>query len=510
MNNKVISFEEAAAEIPDGATVSICGAWMLVPDKMLAAIETRFLSTGHPRGLTATFLLCPGGTADQPGIERLAHAGLLRRTVGGSYPNLTDSRLLRLIAEDQVAAYNLPAGLVASLYREIGAGRPGALSRSGLGTFVDPRLEGGRMNRAATEELVRVVSIAGQECLHVPSFPVDVALIRATTADDRGNLSMEHEPASLTALAQAAAARASGGIVIAQVKRTAASGVLKPHEVKVPGSLVNFVVVEPEPLQAGGIRYDPAICGEDRRSVNQPLPGSELDRFLARRAMREIRAGDVVVLGYGVSAIVPYLMKAEGLLDEAIFTVEQGSHGGLPLTDFGFGSSYNPRVILDSGTQFDLFQGGCFDLALLSFLQVDGSGRVNVHRLDARPALSAGIGGFLDIAANAPRLVMIGTFTAGGVKMTVEGDRLRIEQEGRMKKFVSRLDHVSYDPAAGRNREVLYVTERATFRRLPEGGIALVEVAPGIDIKRDVLAHMEFPPLVQQPTLPSEIPTTTR
>ena len=209
MNNEVISFEEAATKIPDGATVSVCGAWMLVPDKLLAAIETRFLSTGRPHGLTATFLLCPGGTADQPGIERLAHAGLLCRTIGGSYPNLPDSRLRRLIAEDKVAAYNLPAGMIAGLYREIGAGRPGVLSRSGIRSFVDPRLEGGRMNRAATEELVRVVSMNGDECLHVPSFPINVALIRATTADDRGNLSMEHEPASLTALAQAAAARAS-------------------------------------------------------------------------------------------------------------------------------------------------------------------------------------------------------------------------------------------------------------------------------------------------------------
>lgn len=502
MKNKLISFEAAAAKIPDGATVSVSGAWMLVPDRLLAAVEARFLATGRPRGLTATFLLCPGGTADQPGIERLAHPGLLRRTIGGSYPNLPDSRLRRLIAENQVAAYNLPAGLVAGLYREIGAGRPGALSRSGLGSFVDPRLEGGRMNAAATEELVRVVTLGAQECLHVPAFPIDVALIRATTADAAGNLTMEHEPATLTAFAQAAAARASGGLVIAQVRRTTLPGALKPHEVKVPGSLVDFVVVEPEPLQAGGIRHDPSISGEVRTPVDRPLPGSELDRFLARRTLREVRTGDVVVLGYGVSAIVPYLMKDAGRFDEATFTVEQGSHGGLPLTDFGFGSSYNPRTILDSGSQFDLFQGGCFDLALLSFLQVDERGRINVHRLDARPALSAGIGGFLDIAANAPRLVLVGSFNAGGVKLAVAGDALRIEQEGRMKKFVTRLDHVSYDPAAGRNREVLYITERATFR-LDAGRLALVELAPGVDVERDVLAHMEFAPRLALPPSPA-------
>jgi acyl CoA:acetate/3-ketoacid CoA transferase len=281
--------------------------------------------------------------------------------------------------------------------------------------------------------------------------------------------------------------------VIAQVKRVVPCGTLKPHEVKIPGALVDWVVVEPEAIQAGGITFDPSLCGGERREFEAQTAGSESDRWIARRASRELRKGDVVVLGYGISALVPHLMFADGEFDQFTFTIEQGSWGGLPLTDFGFGSSANPAAILDASSQFDLFQGGCFDAALLSFMQVDERGRVNVHRLDARPALSAGIGGFLDIAASAPRLVLMGYFSAGGLKTRIDGERITIESKGRMKKFVRRLDHVSYDPAFARNREVLYVTERAVFR-LEDGQVMLTEVAPGIDIERDILAQMEFAP----------------
>jgi acyl CoA:acetate/3-ketoacid CoA transferase len=385
--------------------------------------------------------------------------------------------------------------MVAAWHREVGAGRPGVFTRTGLGTFADPRLEGGRMNAAACEELLSVVDVDGEECLHLPSSPVNAAIIRATTADETGNLSMEHEPAALLAFSQAAAARASGGTVIAQVKRVVARGTLRPHEVKVPGPLVDSIVVEPDALQAGGIAFDASLCGESRTALAAKRPGSDADRFIAARAMREIREGDVAVLGYGISAFVPHLMLEEGRFESATFAIEQGSWGGLPLTDFGFGSSQNPLAILDAASQFDLFQGGCFDVALLSFLQVDERGRVNVHKLDGRPALSAGIGGFLDIAANAPRLALIGYFTAGGQQVGIEDGQVRITREGRMKKFVSTLDHVSFDPAYARNREVLYITERAVFR-LEQGRLVLTEAAPGVDIARDILAQMEFEPEV--------------
>jgi acyl CoA:acetate/3-ketoacid CoA transferase len=383
-----------------------------------------------------------------------------------------------MVADGHVAAYNLPAGMIAPWHREIGAGRPGAFTRTGLGTFVDPRIEGGRMNAAAKEDLLSIVNVRGEDLLHFPSATIDVALIRATTADEDGNLTFEHEPAPLIAFAQAAAAR----YVVAQVKRVCAKGAKKPHEVKVPGSLVDAVVIEPDALQAGGIGFDPSLSGETRRDELVPsVPSSESERWIVERAAHEIAGGGTGVLGYGMSAYVPHLMLAEGRFDQATFAIEQGSWGGLPLTDFGFGSSINPTAILDACSQFDLFGGGHMDTALLSFLQVDERGRVNVHRLDARPALSAGIGGFLDIAANAPKLVLMGSLTAG---------------KSRQKKFVRRIDHISYDPVHARNREVLYITDKAVFR-LESGRLSLIELAPGADLGRDILPHMEFQPAVR-------------
>ncbi len=493
MRNKTITLDQVGRLIPDHATISISGAWMLVPDSTLQAISQSFRDTGHPRDLSAMFVLCPGGTLDQPGIEHLADPGLLRRVIGGSFPNIPQSRLRLLIAEDIIEAYNLPAGLIASWYREVGAGRPGAFSRCGLGAFVDPRLEGGRMNRACTKDLVSVVELNGEECLFFPSTKLDVSIIRATSADEAGNLTMEHEPATLTAFVQATAARASGGKVIAQVERIVPTGTLNPHQVKVPGSLVDYIVVDSNPLQAGGIRFDPSLCGEVRKPLPSSAVGSPAERRIAQRALQEIRDGDVVVLGYGISALIPYLLVEGKQFTKATFAIEQGSIGGLPLRDFGFGSSVNPLSILDAASQFDLFQGGCFDEGVLSFLQVDGRGRINVHKIDARPNLSAGIGGFLDIAANARRLLFLGYFTAGGLEIDVNGPEVRIVKEGKMKKFVSRLDHISFDPAQSRAGEILYITERAVFRRTDDT-LALIEVPPGIDVERDVLAHMEFQP----------------
>jgi acyl CoA:acetate/3-ketoacid CoA transferase len=492
VKSKIVALAGVAALIPDGATVSVGGAWMLVPDALLGAIGAAFLTTGHPRDLGAVFLLCPGGTPDQPGIEHLAHEGLLRSVIGGSFPNLPDSALRRLIRENRLQAYNLPAGMIAQWYREVGAGSPGALGRSGIRTFVDPRLEGGRMNAAAAADIVQVVQVGGQECLFLPSRPVDVSLIRATVADEAGNLAMDREPATLSAFVQAAAARAGGGKVIAQVASVVPAGSLHPHSVKVPGTLVDHVVVVPEPLQAAGIRYDPSLCGAARPPLVPATP-DPAERWIAQRALREIRDGDSIVLGYGISAFVPHLLLESGRFSDLTFAIEQGSIGGLPLTGFGFGSSANPLAILDAASQFDLFHGGCYDQAMLSFLQVDPQGRVNVHCLDARPNLSSGVGGFIDIAANAKRLIFLGYFTAGGVDLDVTGAELRIRREGRMRKFVCKLDHVSFDPAYSRPREVLYITERATFR-WSDGVLALRDVAPGVDVNRDVLAHMDFAP----------------
>lgn len=492
MRTKVVSFDEAVRRIPDGATVSVCGAWMLVPDKTLAAVEQRFLEAGHPRDLTAVFAICPGGVKDQPGIDRLAHVGLLKKVIGGSFPDVA-SPIRQLITDNKIEAYNLPSGMIAGWYREIGAGRPGVFTQRGLGTFVDPRDTGGRMNSRTQDQILSIEFIQGQEYLFLPSARIDVALIRGTTADEAGNITMEQESAALTALVQAAATRASGGTVIAQVKRVARTGTLHPQMVKVPGTLVDCVVVDPDQIQASGIPFEPGLSGEIVRPFPSEPVGTPLDRFVAERAARHIRDGDVIVLGYGISAYVPYVLLQQGRFYDVKFAIEQGSIGGLPLVEYGFGNSLNPLVIVDAATQFELFQGGCFDLAMLSFLQVDAEGRVNVHLLKARPHLSVGIGGFIDIAASARRIVFVGYFTAGGQELALEDGRLRIRREGKNRKFVRQLDAVSFDPSYSKATEILFVTERATLRWTREG-LEVADVTPGVDLERDILGQMEFAP----------------
>ena len=473
---------------------------MQVPDRLLAAIANRFHNAGHPRGITAIFPICPGGVADQPGVEHLAQEGLLRATIGGSYPNAADSALRRLIHEEVIDAYNFPSGLITHWLREIGAGRPGALSRKGLGTFVDPRMDGGRMNGRTAAGLLDIVSIAGKEHLFLPSRPIDVAIIRGTTADESGNITTERESAAAGIFVQAAAARASGGVVIAQVRQVVPAGTLNPHHVRVPGTLVDCVVVDPDQLQASVLGYDPALSGESRRLLSADTQIQEVERQIARRAAREIAPGDVVVLGYGISAHVPHLMLEAGQFDDATFMIEHGAIGGLPMTGFGFGNSLNPEAIVEGGSQFDLLQGGCFDRAMLSFLQVDAAGRVNVHLLNARPHLSVGIGGFLDIAAAAPRLVFVGYFTAGGLETEWNGGRLRIVREGKGRKFVRSLDNVSFDPAYAAARDIIFITERAVLR-WRDRKMRVEEVTPGVDLQRDVLGQMEFVPEIAAPEL---------
>jgi acyl CoA:acetate/3-ketoacid CoA transferase len=488
---KLTTAAEAVAKIEDGMLISICGAWMLVPDSTLAALGKRFAETGSPRNLTAVFALCPGGVADQPGIEHLAQEGLLSRVIGGSYPNSPDSRIRRMIAENKVAAYNLPTGMVAHWFREVGARRAGVFTRVGLGSFVDPEMAGGRMNLAASARLVEKVPLHGKHLLHLPSAPVDVSIIRATTADESGNLTFENEPASLTACAQAMAARASGGFTIAQVERVVPNGTLSAHAVKVPGYLVDYVVVDADAVQASAIQRNSALSGTERASLSPAPQQSAIERRIALRAACEIKPGDSVVLGYGVSAYVPHRMLEAGTFEQATFGIEQGSVGGLPLTDFGFGNSLNPGAILDVPTQFDMLQGGCYDLAMLSFLQVDAAGRINVHALRSRPALSVGIGGFLDIASGARRLVFVGYFTAGGLVVDLEGECVQIRQEGKAKKFVRQLDDVSFDPKHSRLEEMLFITERATLK-WTRAGFEVVEVAPGVDFEESVKGQMEF------------------
>lgn len=496
---KVIAAEEAVGLIESHQTVTVsCSSGLNLPDSTLAALGRRFQRTGEPRDLTVVFPIAIGDMFGQPGLDHLAHTGLVRRLIGGSYPSgpssLPSPRILEMVYSDQIEAYNLPSGVLMHLHREIAARRPGVLTEVGLGTFVDPRLEGGRMNRCTRKDLVEVVQFDGREWLFYRSFPVQVAIVRGTTADEDGNVSMEHEGAFLGAYAQAMAAHNCGGRVIVQVKRLAARGTLHPQTVRIPGALVDFVVVDPGQQQATSTAYDPAISGETRRPWSAfSAVAFGVEKVIARRAAQELRAGDVANLGFGVSALLPSVLLEEGVFDAVSFVIEQGATGGVPLGDFQFGCAANPQAIVDSPSQFDFFHGAGFDLAFLSFLEVDADGSVNVSRLRTCPHVTAGAGGFIDITQNARRLVFSGFFTAGGFKAEIRDGRLAILSEGRHRKFVPQVDQVSFSGkrAQSGQREITYITERGVFE-LREGGPVLVEIAPGVDLQRDVLEKSAF------------------
>ncbi|HSB70308.1 MAG TPA: CoA-transferase [Candidatus Methylomirabilis sp.] len=496
----VLTAEQAAALVPSGATVTVSSsAAQLVPDTILGGIETRFLTTGAPRDLTVVFPVAVGDSFGTVGLDHLAHPGLVKRLIGGSYVNAPASKpspqIYRMIHADQVEAYNLPLGVLMHLHRDIAAKKPGVLTQIGLGTFVDPRDQGGRMNRVTPPDLVEVVHLLGKEWLLYRAFPIDMAIIRGTTADAHGNLTLEHEGVILAVLAQAMAAHNSGGKVIAQVKRVAAPGTLDPQKVKVPGILVDALVVDPEQRQNTGIAYDPAISGEIR-AARFPVEALPLgpEKVIARRALMQLVPGDIVNLGFGLSSLVPQIAFEEGVFGQLSFTVEQGAIGGLPLTGFAFGASHNPEAIIDSAAQFDLIDGGGVTAGCLAFAEVDGRGNVNVSRLEAQPHVLAGAGGFINIAQGTRRLFYCGTLTAGGLDVRVEEGRVRIVKDGRFHKFVERTQHVTFNGtlAARAGQEVWYFTERAVFRLTAEG-LVLTELAPGIDMETDLRRRVGFP-----------------
>jgi propionate CoA-transferase len=496
---KLLSAEQAARLIHDGDVVTVSSSSGLgCPDKVLEALGARFAAEGHPRDLTMLHPIAAGDMYGIRGIDHIAQPGMLKKVIAGSYPSGPSSlpmpQIWRLITENQVAAWNLPSGVMFDMHRDAAARRPGVLTKVGLDTFVDPDRQGGAMNpRAEADPLVKKVSFAGEQWLFYPAIVPRVAVVRATTADERGNLSFEHEGALLGALDQALAARNNGGVVIAQVKRVVRNGSLKPHDVHVPGALVDCIVVDPGQKQTTQTDYDPAISGE----ILCPEGGFELpawgpEKVIARRAALELAQGQTAVLGFGISANVPRILMEEGLHGSVTWAIEQGAVGGVPLLGFAFGCAANADAIVPSPNQFTYFQGGGFDVALLSFLQVDGSGSVNVSKLGARPYLTAGCGGFVDITAHAGRMVFSGFFTAGA-KLRVGDGRLAILQEGKSRKFVDRIEHVTFSGRMGvqRGQRVSYVTERCVMD-LTVDGLVVREVAPGVDLQRDVLGQADF------------------
>jgi acyl CoA:acetate/3-ketoacid CoA transferase len=500
MTAKVVPFEHAARLVRDGAVVSVSSSSGLnTPDRMLAALGQRFEREGGPRGITLLLPIAAGDMWGIKGIDHLAHKGLLARVLAGSYPSGPSSAeppaIWKMIAANEVAAYNVPSGILFDMHRESAARRAGVMTRTGLHTFVDPRLGGCRMNDAARADIVRLVEFDGGEWLHFPNIPTDVAIIRGTTADEDGNLSMEHEGAFLGPLDIALAARNNGGIVIAQVKRTTARGSIPTQRVHVPSTLVDYVVVDPDQMQATQTQYDPAISGEVRRPLSAfaPVPFGA-DKVIARRAALELATGDAVNLGFGISPLVPRILIEEGRQDGVTWAIEQGPVGGVPLDGFPFGCAANAQAFMPAPYQFIYFQGGGFDVTLLSFLEVGADGSVNVSRLASRPHVTAGCGGFVDITAHARRIVFSGFFRAAGLELDVARGKLKIRKEGRIAKFVPQVDHVTFSGRRAREQkqEVIYVTERCVIR-LRDGGLTVTEVAPGVDLEREVLAQAPVP-----------------
>ncbi|MDT3376497.1 acyl CoA:acetate/3-ketoacid CoA transferase [Labrys neptuniae] len=497
---KVLSADQAAALIPDNAVVTVSSSSGLgCPDAMLAAIGRRFDATGHPRNLTTLHPIAAGDMWGIKGIDHIAKPGLLARILGGSYPSGPSSAeppaIWKMITGNEIPAYNIPSGILFDMHREAAAKRPGVLTKIGMDTFVDPAREGCAMNqRAAEAPIVRKVEFDGQDWLYFKTIVPDVAIIRATTADERGNLSYEHEGGYLGPLDQALAVRNNGGIVIAQVKRLAESGTLKPQNVLVPGVLVDAIVVAPDQMQTTQTSYEPAISGEIFRPLSSfEIPEFGVSKVIARRVAQELRYGDAVNIGFGISANVPRILIEEGRHGEVTWVIEQGAVGGVPLLDFQFGCASNAEAIMPSPYQFTYFQGAGFDASLLSFLQIDREGSVNVSKLGVRPHVTAGAGGFVDITARARRIIFSGFFTAAA-GLSIENGALLIAREGKVRKLVEAVEHVSFSGrrAVAQGQDITYVTERCVLK-LTEKGIVVTEIAPGVDLERDVLAQAEFP-----------------
>ncbi len=500
MSARIVTFEDAAKLIKDGDVVAVnSSSGLNTPDRMVKAIGERFDAEGHPRDLTTIHAIATGDMYGILGIDHIAKPGLLKRVIGGSYPSgpssMPSPRIWSMIIDNQVEAYNYPSGLVFDMLRDTAAKRPGVLTKIGLDTCFDPRRQGGKMNEATKEDLITVVTFNGEEWLHLKNVVPSVGIIRGTTADEDGNISMEHEGGYLGALDVALAVRNSRGIVIAQVKRVTARGSIPPQRVLVPSTMVDYVVVDPDQRQATETLYDPAISGEIRRPLSSfPPVDWGTDKVIARRAAMELRDGYACNLGFGISAVVPRILIEEGLHGRVTWAIEQGAVGGVPLEGFVFGCAANAQAIIPSPYQFTYFQGGGEDCGLLSFMEVDGEGNVNVSRLSAKPHVTSGIGGFIDITSMARKLVFSGYFTAGGLDVRVEDGRIRIAKEGKFAKFVPEVEHVTFSGRRGRQlaQDVTFVTERCVMKLAPRG-LVVTEVAPGIDLERDVLAQSRAP-----------------
>lgn len=496
MSSKIISSKYAAELIKDGSTVGINGfVGFSHPEEISSAIEERFLETGHPQNLTLIYGAGQGDGKTSFGLNHYAYEGLTKRVICG-HVGLAP-KLAGLVANNVIEGYNFPQGVVTHLFRAIAGNKIGVITHVGLKTFADPRVEGAKMNTKTKDDLVDLIKVGDKELLHYKHMPIDVALIRGTTADEFGNITMEEEAVFLETISLAQAAKNSGGIVIAQVKRMAQRGSLNPQRVRVPGIFVDYIVVaKPEYHKMSPIvDYNPAYSGEVRVPLSS-LPPMELNerKIIARRCAYEIVPGGVINLGIGVPDGVATVALEEGIGDTITLSIESGAIGGVPGPGLNIGASTNPDALIDHPYQFDFYDGGGIDVTFLGLAEADQCGNINVSKFNNR---AVGCGGFINISQNAKKVVFCGTFTAGNSKIEITNGKLNIVKEGQYKKFVKAVEQITFSGEYAKDigQDVLYVTERAVFV-LTKEGIMLTEIAPGINIEKDILELMDFKPLI--------------
>ena len=495
--SKIITAAEAAMLFKDEMTV-VYGTMGLAgwAEEVAQAVEKRFLETGHPKNLNIV-QGCFAGDRNKRGIVRWGHEGLIKRWMGSVVG--FSAGFSKLIEDNKIEAYCIPQGVIVNLWREIAAGRPGMITKVGLGTFVDPRVEGGKMNRVTTEERFKVIEFEGEEYLFFKSFPVNLAMIRGTTIDENGNLTLDKDGMFLEQLQVAQAAKNSGGIVIAQAEYLAKAGSLHPKAVKVPGILVDYIVIatDKEASWQTEIQYfEPSFSGDTRVPLTSiPVMPLTAEKVIVRRAAMELIPNAVVNLGIGIAADVATIANEEGVSDMITLTTEAGVIGGVPAGGQDFGQAYNPEAMLEHTAMFDFYDGGGLDIAFLGLAESDADGNVNVSKF-GRPM---GSGGFINITQNSKKIIFTGTFTSGGLDIQINNGQVKILQEGKRKKFKTRVEQITFSGKYAREakKHVFYVTERCVFALLPEG-LTLIEIAPGIDLEKDVLAFMDFKPHISK------------
>lgn len=490
---KVLSPLEAATLVTSGATVATGGfVGCTHPETLTSALEERFIKEGLPRDLTLVYA-AGQGDGKTKGLNHFGHEGMLKRVVGGHW-NLAPA-MGRLALENKIEAYNFPQGVISHLFREIAAGNPGRLTHIGLETFVDPRKDGGKLNAKTTEDLVELMRIDGREWLLYKAFPIHFGLLRGTSCDSFGNISFENEVITAEALSIAQAVKSCGGKVIVEIERFAEDYSRDPQRIKIPGIYVDAVIVSDKAhhMQTYAEVFNPDYVRQgDIQKLNLPRMEDGPRRYISKRAFQEIKSGAIVNLGIGLPEGIAQIAKEEGRLDEMTMTVESGPIGGVPASGLSFGASSFPQAVIDQPYMFDFYDGGGLDVAFLGLAECDGEGNVNVSKFKGRVA---GVGGFMNITQTARKVIFAGTFTAGGLEIVFRDGMLKIEQEGKINKFVDRVEHVTFSGnyAREKNQTVMYITERAVFE-LTADGLKLIEIAPGIDVERDILSHMAFRP----------------